>query len=171
MIGSMAVQDQALDGADGVCWQCGAPALANCAYSLKLVAPAGRGLDAMGYPVTPGRRLNTVRVAVPRCIACRGRSQDAIVITFACMFAGAIIAPILQAYLWPHIELPPWLHVLNHRSSLGSASAIGVVIGALVAISGVALARRRRGLRALNAYPPVIALRQAGWQYPASSSS
>jgi hypothetical protein len=169
MIGPMAKQDQALDEGDGVCWQCGAPARANCAYSLELVAAPGRGLDAIGYPVTPGRRLNTVRVGVPRCIACRGRGQDAIVITFAGMFAGAVIAPILQSHLWPNIELP-WLDVLHHRGPLGTASAIGAVVGVLVAISGVALARRRRGLRALNSYPPVVALRQAGWQYPASSS-
>lgn len=167
----MAERDQSLDGNDGVCWQCGAPARANCAYSLKLVSSPRRGLDALGYPVTPGRQLNTVRVGVPRCIACRGRGQDSIVITFACMIAGAIIAPILQSQLWPHIELPPWLHVLTHRGSLGTASGIGAVVGVLVAISGVALARRRRGLRALNSYPPVVALRQAGWQYPAAASS
>lgn len=169
MIGSMANRNQSLDGGCGVCWQCGAPARANCAYALKLVASPRRGLDALGYPVTPGRRFNTIRVGVPRCIACRGRGQDSIVITFACMIAGAIIAPILRSALWPHIELPPWLHVLTHRGSLGTASAIGAVVGVLVAILIVTISRRRRGLRALNDYPPVVALRQAGWHYPVSS--
>ena len=169
MIGSMADQTRATDADDGACWQCGAPADANCAYALKLVAGRSLQLDAHGYPVTPGRRLDTVVVRVPRCAACRGRGQDSIVILFVCMIAGAIIAPILQSLFWPNVGPPSWMHILTHRHApVGAVSAIGAVVGALVAISGVALHRRRLGLRALNAYPPVLALKRAGWHEPSS---
>jgi hypothetical protein len=151
-----------VDADDGACWQCGAPARAECAYALKLVAGQSLCLDAQGYPVVRGRRRDELRVAVPRCVACRDRGRDAIVILFASMIAGAILAPILRSVLWPHFEPPPWLR-LGHEGPLGTASAIGLVAGALAAILAIAWYRRRLGLRALNAYPPVLALKRAGW--------
>ena len=158
-----------MDAAAGACWQCGAPAREDCAYPLKLVARTGLNLDALGYPVTPGRARDTVLVRVPRCAACRGRGQDSIVILLACMIAGAIIAPILQSLFWPNVGLPSWMLVLTHRHApVSGMSAVGAIVGVLVAISGVAWRRRRLGLRSLNSYPPVLALKQAGWQFPSS---
>jgi hypothetical protein len=165
MIVAMAEQARATNGDGGACWQCGAPAQADCAYALKLVAGESRQLDAQGYPVIRGRRRDQLRVAVPRCIACRNRSRDSIVILFASMVAGAILVPVVQSLFWP--GLASWLHV-GHEGPLGTASAIGLVAGAVAAITGVAWQRRRLGLRALNAYPPVLALKRAGWHEPSS---
>jgi hypothetical protein len=164
---TMANQSISSNGDSGVCWQCGAPARGDYAYPLKLVAYSSQHLDGLGYPVTPGRAQDTVLVRVPRCVACRGRGQDSIVILFAGMILGAIIAPILHLLLFANLEPPSWLHVLTHRHApVGAVSAIGLVVGAVVAISAVALRRRRLGLRSLNSYPPVLALRQAGWHFP-----
>jgi hypothetical protein len=111
--------------------------------------------------------MDTVMVRVPRCAACRGRGLDGIVILFAGMIAGAIIAPVLQWLLFADVAPPAWLHVLTHRHApVGAVSAIGLAVGALVAICGVAWRRRSLGLRSLNSYPPVVALKQAGWHFP-----
>jgi hypothetical protein len=163
----MASRNIGTDSNDGACWQCGTPAREECAYPLKLVARAGSDFDALGYPVTPGRNVDTVLVRVPRCAACRGRGQDSIVILFACMIAGAIIAPILQSLFWPNVGPPSWMHILIHRHApVSVVSGIGLVIGALVAIAAVAWRRRSLGLRSLNSYPPVLALKRAGWHFP-----
>ena len=155
-----------MDGNAGVCWQCGAPAREDCAYPLKLVARSGRDFDALGYPVTPGRNVDTVVVRVPRCAACRGRGQDGIVILFACMIAGAIIAAVLHSVFFANVEPPSWMHILTHRHApVTGVSAAGAIVGALVAICIAAWRRRSLGLRSLNSYPPVLALKQAGWHF------
>ena len=145
-----------MNGNVGACWQCGAPARDECAYRFKLFAYPGSGADSLGYPVTPGRGMDSVVVRVPRCDACRGRGDDGIVLLFVGMIAGAIAAPMMRALWFANI------------ASGGTASVIGLVVGALLAICGVAWRRRSLGLRALNAYPPVLALRQAGWSPPYS---
>ena len=162
----MASLNIAMDGNAGACWQCGAPAREDCAYPLKLVARPGSHFDALGYPVTSGRGMDTVIVRVPRCAACRGRGQDGIVLLFVGMIVGAILGPIFKWMFAAYIPSFSWVHVLSHRNAASSASAIGVAIGAVVAIVGVAWRRRSLGFRSLNSYPPVIALKQAGWHFP-----
>jgi hypothetical protein len=159
----MADQATRTDGDDIACWQCGAPARADCAYVQHLVASPSRHLDAFGYPVVRGKRRDELRVAVPRCVACRDRSRNSIVILFAGMVAGAIVVPVLQSQFGP--GLGPWLHIGQERP-LGSTSAIGAVAGALTAILAIAWHRRRLGLRALNAHPSVLVLKRAGWHEP-----
>jgi hypothetical protein len=161
----MTDQTSGTDGGDDACWQCGAPAKAGCAYVQTLFANSRRHLDAPGYTVIRGTSRDKLRIAVPRCAACRARGQDAIAISFASMIAGAILAPILRSMFWPHFEPPRWLH-LGHQGPLGTASAIGLVLGLLVAVPCIAWSRRRRGLRALNTYPALLALRRAGWYPP-----
>jgi hypothetical protein len=147
MINVMADSASATNGDGGACWQCGASADADCAYALRLVAGRSLQLDAQGYPVARGGRRDELRVEVPRCVACRNRSRDAIVIVFAGMAAGAILVPMLQSLFWR--RLGPWLHI-GREGPLGTASAIGLVAGAL------------------NAYPPAVALKRAGWHEPSS---
>src|ERR1700742_1066058 len=96
------------NGNAGACWQCGAPAREECAYPLKLVAYSGSNLDTLGYPVKPGRNLDTVVVRVPRCAACRGRGQDGIVLLFVGMIGGAILAPILEWLLSANVASLSW---------------------------------------------------------------
>jgi hypothetical protein len=159
----MALSRGPVDDDVGTCWQCGAPARTDCAYALKLVASPSRRLDALGYSVIRGKWQDKLRVAVPRCVACRDRGRNSIVILFAGMVAGAILVPILQSLFWPGLGL--WLHV-DHEGPLGTTAAIGLVTGAITAILAIAWYRRRLGLRALNAYPPVQALKRAGWREP-----
>ena len=151
----------------GACWQCGAPAREECAYPYKLAAHHGSNFETFGYPVKPGSQNDTVVVPVPRCAACRGRAQDGIVLLFAGMIGGAIFAPILESMFSAYIPSFSWVHVLTHRNApVGTVSSIGVAIGAVIAIVGVAWRRRSLGFRSLNSYPPIVALKQAGWHLP-----
>jgi hypothetical protein len=43
---------------------------------------------------------------------------------------------------------------------------VGFLLGFLVAVLGVALRRRSLGLQSLKTYPPLVALRGEGWQWP-----
>ena len=161
----MADRTRSHDTTDAACWQCGASAGAECAYTLVLVAHPGRGLDALGFPVERGARLDRVSVRVPRCARCRSRNRLSVMICFGGAIAGAIVFTILQSRFWPQIEKPTWLSV-SHEGVGGTTTWIGAVAGFVVAILGVALHRRLSGFRSLNSYPPVVMLRQAGWHYP-----
>jgi hypothetical protein len=147
----MADQSRPRDKTDAICWQCAAAASAECAYTLVLVAGPGRGLDALGSLVEHGAGLDKIRVRVPCCARCRSRNRFSVMICFGGAAVGAIVFPILRSRLWPHIETLAW---------------VGAVAGFVAALLAVALHRRLSGFRSLNSYPPVIALRQAGWHYP-----
>src|ERR1700744_1593138 len=148
------------NGNAGVCWQCGAPAREECAYRYKLASRRGRHFETLGYPVEPGSQNDTVVVPVPRGAACRGRAQDGIVLLFVGMIGGAILAPIIHWMLSAYIPSFSWVHVLSHPNAFSPVSAIGVAIGAVVAIVGAAWRRRSLGFRSLNSYPPIVALKQ-----------
>jgi len=145
------------------CWQCGALASPNRSYSVLLVADCHRQLEAFGYPVIRGRRLDKLRLSVPRCARCQSRTQISGVIVLCGAFAGAVIASVF----WPHIEPPSWLH-WNTEGIIGIPTAIGLVIGLVVTMIGVAKKRRALRLRSVTDYPPVNTLRQAGWDFPSS---
>jgi hypothetical protein len=151
---------------DPNCWQCGAPACAGCAYSLLLVANPRWGLTGAGHLVKRGERLDEVRVRVPRCADCRFRSGISVVKTFVSAIAGAIVIPVVGSRLWPDVD---GLHPGNSGLADGM-TIIGVVLGFVVAMLGIALHRRFAGLRPLTTYPPVIRLRKEGWHFPVSSS-
>jgi len=154
-----------LDRNDATCWQCGAPADAACSYALLLVADARGGLSALGYSVDRGKREDKVRVRVPRCRNCRGRNRRSAMITLGGMAVGALVAPIVQSRFWPQTETSAWLQV-SHEGIGGTANGIGLVVGFVAAMLGIALHRRLSGLRSLGTYPPVIFLLHAGWHYP-----
>lgn len=154
--------------ADARCWQCGALANPKCAYSLLLVADARRCLEAFDYPVVRGRWEDKLKVSVPRCAGCQSRTRVSIAIIFGSAFVGAIIAPVLRSIFWPHLEPPSWLKAgyWAHEGVGGPATGVGIVLGFLVALAGVALQDRRLHLRSVTDYPPVPMLRQAGWDFP-----
>ena len=154
-----------MDRPDATCWQCGAPARADCACKLVLVAPTARALDPLGFPVKRDGWRDKVRVAVPRCPECRNRALVMIIGAFSGMAVGAIVASILQAVVWPRLEAPSWIRVY-HEGIGTTATGIGAVLGFVVALLGFSLRRRTSGLRSLNTYPPIRMLRRAGWQYP-----
>jgi hypothetical protein len=68
--------------------------------------------------------------------------------------AGAILGPVVHTHLFPnaHPTLP--------------SGGIGVVVGFVVGIAGMALHRRLSGCRSVGTYPPVVQLRREGWSYP-----
>src|SRR5580692_929855 len=157
-----------LDSSDANCWQCGALASTDCAYSLLLVADARRGLVALGHPVTRGKRQDKVRVRVPRCAGCRFRNHLSVIITAAVAFAGAIVAPAVQSLIRLYTTLPAWLQD-SQGGATGATYAVGAVVGFVLALVGIGLHRRLSGLRSMGIYPPVIFLMQAGWHYPTPS--
>lgn len=154
-----------INGPDETCWQCGAPASADCAFVLKLVAHPHLGLEARGFTTKRGRRQDRVNVRVPRCPNCRFRARLSVTLVLGSAVAGAIVAPILQSLLWPHFAAPRWIRA-GHRGNGGPATGIGFVIGLLLALLAVAVHRRLARIRSANSYPPVKMLRQAGWHYP-----
>jgi hypothetical protein len=154
-----------LDMTDTACWQCGAPADAESAYKLLLVADSRRALDALGYPVKRGGQEDRMRVPVPRCANCRFRNRLSVTIVLGSAAIGAIVAQIVKSLFWPQLPAPAWLHVGDNGVG-GTVTGVGLVLGFAVAVLCVALNRRLSGLRSLGTYPPVVALRRAGWHYP-----
>jgi hypothetical protein len=160
-MGNMVIAN-AKDGSDGAsarpiaCWQCGAPATADCANSLRLVANPRRRLDSLGYHVDHGKDWDEVRIRVPRCRACRSRAQLSILIVFGSTLAGAIAFPALQSRFWPQAP-----------TSVGTQmTAAGLLLGFVLSMLGIALHRELSGRRSVASYPAVISLRQEGWHYP-----
>ena len=153
------------DPAESICWQCGAPARAECAYRLLLVADPSREVAALGYPVERGTRRDKLRIPVPRCARCQDRNRLSIVLVLGGTALGAIVVPILQALYWPNARLPAWVHS-SHEGIGNSATGIGIVAGFVIALLAVFLHRQWLGLQPINSYPPVIRLREEGWRYP-----
>jgi hypothetical protein len=153
-VAAMPPNDGFFDDQTGACWQCGAPAVAECAYSQHLFANSRRKLDPLGFSVKHGKRWDKVIVPVPRCRGCRSWTWLSWAVVGGSGVAGVILLPILQARLWPQFGAPGWL--------------IAVDIGAAFWVStlGVALHRRLSGRRSVNSYPPIVTLRRQGWKDP-----
>jgi hypothetical protein len=162
----MAIPSRWLTDGDGACWQCGRPATRDSAYAMFLVAAADAHLDGLGAPVQRGRREDKVRLRIPRCEACRFRGWLGVATVLAGALVGGIAGPILQATIWPPWQGPAWLQI-DHEGPLSNAAAFGMVAGFVIALLGVAVSRKRAGLRSLNNYPAVLTLRQEGWRFPA----
>ncbi|SDS88366.1 hypothetical protein [Bradyrhizobium canariense] len=131
-----------------------------------MVANPQRKLDASGYPVSRGTQQDELSVPVPRCAGCRSRNRLSAAIVLGGTVSGAIILPILQSLFWPQLTAPGWL-IVSHEGIGNLATGIGAVLGFAAALLGVVLHRRLSGIRSLNAYPPVVTLRQTGWRHPA----
>ncbi len=154
----------ALNRSGAACWRCDAPVGDTPPKVISLYAASRRQLAAFGYPVTRGRGRDKVRIAVPKCARCRAHTTMSIVVVLGGALAGAIVATVVQSWAWPVLDPPTW--VTTAGGSAGTPSGgVGAVLGFAAAAVGVAVYRRRAGLRSLNDYPAVVRLRRAGWQY------
>jgi hypothetical protein len=151
---------------DAACWQCGAPAAPECAYSMRLVGRARRELNPLGFAVKRGKLWDGVTVPVPRCRDCRSRTWFSWAIILASALAGAIVLPILSARLWPQATALNGLPA-DHEVGLNVMIFLGVGVGFGAAALGVASHRRLAGRRSVNSYPPIVRLRRhEGWRIP-----
>jgi hypothetical protein len=150
---------------DATCWQCGAPARAECAYSFELVADPHRGLVTLGYRLISGTFQNRLKVLVPRCANCRFRSWLSTIIVLGSAGVGALVAPVVQSRFGPTIESAIHLPV-NLDGTKDAAAGIGAVLGFVAASLSIAVRRWRSGRRAVDTYPPLVKLQQAGWRLP-----
>jgi hypothetical protein len=102
----------------------------------------------LGHKVTQGSfGGSSVKVAVPRCESCQIRN---IVIAFA-GFIGFIGGGCVGGLGFP---------------SKGITTIIGGVVGIVPVILIGLYFTRMRGYRSVNEYPPLKALRAAGWEEP-----
>jgi hypothetical protein len=149
------------------CWMCGKLADPGCDARLILNAPASSHLDGLGFSVDRGKQLDKVRVDMPRCARCRSWVNDWIVLLFVAIVGGAIAGAAVQSFILPHVEPPAWLKVGHYRrDGIGnSGAAIGLVLGCVGAILGMAWDRVRSKRRSANTYPPIVSLRQLGWSF------
>ncbi len=132
------------DGA--TCWQCDAPADPACAYTEKLNIRSNRGADAEGFPVRRGRRMDTVRVSIPRCAKCQTRN----LITTALIYIG-FAAGAFAGSSW---------------SKSGWGLPVGAFLVGLPLAFAIQWAERLMGHQLNKDYPPVARLRAAGWSDP-----
>ena len=155
--------DSSLKAPNSVCWPCGGAAEPDAAYMAVLVAAKTRAPDALGFPVKTHRRWDEVRVPVPRCRTCRARNRGSIVTVFLAAALGCIVVPTAWSFFGPR-QPPLWL--FGGETPGHIMIGVGFVLGFVVAVLGVALRRRLSGLRSLKTYPPLVALRGQGWQWP-----
>jgi hypothetical protein len=126
------------------------------------VANTKRACNAPGFPVKTRGRQDEVRVPVPRCRTCRARGRASVITVFLATALGAAVMPAMWSHFGPRGGPPLWL--------FGEASGhvmvgVGLIVGFVVGLLGVAVRRRLLGLRTLNTYPPIVALRGRGWQW------
>lgn len=149
------------------CSQCGEAADPKSAYSVRLVANPGHGVEAIGYEVARRGGLDEVRVNVPRCIRCKVRTRRSNAVVPAGALAGAVVGPIFWSTFGQRFRVPAWLHFgYQSEGILGTPVALGLVIGFIVALLGVAFKNHRLHLRSVTDYPAVLKLRQEGWNFP-----
>jgi hypothetical protein len=152
---------------DAVCWECGALALPECAYALKLVAWPRQGLPALGYPVKRGDRQDEVTVHVPRCCRCRIRRRIEFAITVATTLIGEAFGATGYAIFGPVRTPRPGDSGPISVGHFGGGA--GLLLGFIAATLIIAAERRAAGRRPLTSYPPVLILWEAGWRKPVSS--
>jgi hypothetical protein len=161
----MAAPDDAPNVSKTVCWQCGRAADPNAAYTATLVTSPKRALSPLGFPVKRLRRWDSVRVPIPRCRTCRARNRVSVVIVLLGAAFGAAVVPSLWSKFGPSLAPPSWVQI-GGRTEGDPTIGVGIVLGFVVALVGVTLRKRQLGLRSLNTYPPIAALRSRGWAWP-----
>ena len=146
------------------CWMCGAPAASGCGAKLVMKAASSRQLDGLGYPVQRGRRQDKVRIEMPRCASCRSWVSGWIAVLAIVAVVAAIAGTLVQSFVFPAAVAPAWLKV--HHHGIGNVgTGIGLVLGFIAALLGMAWERKRSGRQSANTYPPVVSLRQLGWSF------
>jgi hypothetical protein len=153
-----------LKSSNAVCWHCGGAADPHATYTLVLVASTTRAPDPLGFPVRRRWGRDEVRVSVPRCLACRARNRAAMIAAFLAAAIGAAVMPALWSHFGPRGGPPRWWSGGEDPSHV--MIGVGLVLGFVVAILGIALRRRLLRLRPYKTYPPVVALRARGWNWP-----
>jgi len=154
----------ALNRSYAVCWQCGGAAEPEAAYHVGLVASTSRALSPLGFPVTRQGWQDSVRVPIPRCRTCRTRNRGTAVTILIATVSGALVLPALRSAFRQADGSPPWWLGCDTPDHI--MTGVGMILGFLIAVLGIAVHKRRLGLRSLNSYPPVVALRRSGWQWP-----
>lgn len=138
---------------------CGALADPGCQAKLVMTAASSRHLDGLGYPVQRGRTQDKVRIEMPRCGSCRSW-----VGVWIAVLAIAIAGTIIQSFAFPEVAAPAWLKIYHH--GIGNVgTGIGLVLGFVAALSGMAWERKRSGRQSANTYPPIVSLRQLSWSF------
>jgi hypothetical protein len=147
------MSDPASDVNEAVCWQCGAPADPDCAFTQALTAWPSELKDGQGYPVVRGQGKDFqgkdyVRVRIPRCEACRDRNWILSFLVITCCLFGSVLG-------------------MGYWSS-GWGAIGGAVAGLVPPVLGIHFYQRLSGRRwrSNNDYPPLQRLRQAGWIDP-----
>ena len=107
-----------------------------------------------------------MRIRVPWCAACRFRGRVGVAMTFGSAIAGAIVAPFVWLRLWPDADALSGLRT-GGSGLRGAAPGIGLVLGFVVGLLGIALQGRILGLLPRTTYAYVSRLRQEGWHFPA----
>ncbi|MBV9782436.1 MAG: hypothetical protein JO264_01315 [Acidisphaera sp.] len=152
---------------ESVCWSCDGPAEPDCAFVATLVADPKNLPDALGYPVVDSKREARVQVTVPRCRACRNRSRAGGIRMVCGMVLGAALLG--GSYWWTgaHAGRPPWFVVVNQEFTTIVLLFAGAVVGTLACVF-YAFTREPVARRSYDDFPPVAALRAAGWSWPSS---
>jgi hypothetical protein len=141
---------------------CGTPAVTGSGAKFVMFAPSVRRLDALGCEVQRGRGRDTVHIEMPRCARCRSWVGNWVAVLATVTVAGGIAGTFLQSFVFSDIAAPSWLNV--GQLGLGNiGSGIGLVVGFVAALSGMAWERKRSGRQSANTYPPVVNLRHIGW--------
>ena len=146
------------------CWMCGKSAVAGCGAKLAMFAPSAACLDGLSYPVQRGRGRDTVRIEMPRCAGCRGWVTGWIAIVAVVTVAASMAGTIVQSVFFSEVAPPTWLKVY-HEGIGNTGTAVGLVLGFVAAMLGMAWERKRSGRRSANTYPPVVSLRELGWSF------
>jgi hypothetical protein len=147
----------------GECWFCRAAADPAALHTARLYAPTTPRLDSLGYAIRQRADVTEVAVPVPRCRDCRARMRSAVVTVFAWSIGGLILVPVLWAHFGGQGGARPWWSGGEDADHLMVGA--GAVLGFVGAVIAIAVNRRRLGLRALNDFPPLAALRGIGWQW------
>ena len=143
---------------------CGALADPGCQAKLVMTAASSRHLDGLGYPVQRGRTQDKVRIEMPRCGSCRSWVGVWIAVLAIVTLAAAIAGTIIQSFAFPEVAAPAWLKIYHH--GIGNVgTGIGLVLGFVAALSGMAWERKRSGRQSANTYPPIVSLRQLSWSF------
>jgi len=105
------------------CWMCGAPAVSGCDAKLVMKAASSRQLDGLGYPVQRGRRLDKVRIEMPRCGSCRSWVSGWIAVLAVVVVMAGIAGTLVQSFVFPAAVAPAWLKVLMALATSEPVSA------------------------------------------------
>ena len=127
-------------------------------------AAASRHLDGLGYSVRRGRAQDKVRIEMPRCARCRSWGSGWIAVLAVVTIVAGIAGTLIQSFGFPTAAAPAWLKV--HHHGVGNVgTVIGLVLGFVAVLWGMARERKRSGRQSANTYPPVVSLRQLGWSF------